>query len=108
MNNLKLTIDFSWIIPFFTSNFFVAVATILSVTAILWVYKMQKNDEKLKAARIILVEIIDSENLLDNLKTNRINIINIRQILPVNSWNKYKHLFAKDFDSRGLKLIDNF
>ncbi|MDO8658729.1 MAG: hypothetical protein Q7K55_08360 [Candidatus Levybacteria bacterium] len=105
---MRLTIDFNWLFPFLNSNFFVALATILSVAAILGVYKRQKVDEKLKAGRIILVEINDCENLLDNLKVDGINLTNIRLILPINSWNEYKHLFAKDFDGRELKLIDNF
>ncbi|PIP33184.1 hypothetical protein COV53_01410 [Candidatus Gottesmanbacteria bacterium CG11_big_fil_rev_8_21_14_0_20_37_11] len=105
---MKFIIDLSWIVPFFNSAFFAGFATILTGLVAYFIFLRQKHDEKLKVARIILVEINDCENLLDNLKVNGINLTNIRQILPVNSWNKYKHLFAKDFDARELKLIDNF
>jgi len=68
----------------------------------------QKENEKVKVAKIIWVEITDAQNLLDNFKKNGINLVNNRQIISVNSWNKHKHLFAHEFDERGLKLIDNF
>lgn len=103
-----ITIEISWLFPFLNSNFFVALITFLSVVSAIVVYKRQKRDEKIEASRIILIEITDLENLLDSIKTNGINLTNIRQIIPSNSWNKYKHLFALDFDERSFKLIDNF
>lgn len=105
---MKIEIDISWIIPFLNSNFFVALVTFLSVVTVIWIYKKQKEDEKVKAAKVIWVEIADAENLLDNFKKNGINLANNRQIISVNSWNKNKHLFAHEFDERGLRLIDNF
>lgn len=105
---MKIVIDISWVIPFLNSNFFVALVTFLSVITVIWIYRKQKEDEKVKAARIIWVEVIDAENLLDNIKNNGINLTNIRQAIPTNSWSKHKHLFAHEFDQRGLKLIDNF
>lgn len=103
-----IQINFEWVIPFFNSNFFVALVTLLSVISIIWVYKNQKNDEKAKAAKIIWIEIGDVENLLDSIKTNGINLLNIRQIISVNSWSQFKHLFAKDLEERELKLVDKF
>lgn len=105
---MKITINLSWIIPFLDSSFFIALVTFLSVVSAIWVYKKQKNDEKIKAARIILIEILDTENLLDIIKTNGINLINIRYVIPTNSWKRCKHLFAIDLDESGLKLVDNF
>jgi hypothetical protein len=105
---MKIEIDLGWVIPFLNSNFFMALVTFLSVISVLWIYKRQKKDEKLKAAKVIWVEITDVENLLDNIKVTGINLTNIRQIISTNSWSRHKHLFAKEFDERGLKLIDNF
>jgi hypothetical protein len=105
---MKIEIDLDWLATFVNSNFFVALATFLSVLVVIWIYKRQKEDEKVKAAKIIWVEIADAENLLDNFKKNGIHLTNNRQIISVNSWNKHKHLFAHEFDERELKLIDNF
>src|SRR5581483_6948437 len=105
---MKVVIDFSWVVPLFNSNFFVALITFLSVLAIIFVYKKQKKDEKEKAARIILSEIADAEDVLTGAKTNGLNLVNVNQIIKNDSWNKYKHLFAKDLTERELKLIDNF
>ena len=106
---MLLKIDLSWVVPFFDSNFFVAIVTFLSVTSAILIYKNQKKDEKIKAARIIIVEIADAESLLDSIKVSGvINLTNIRQVISTNSWAQCKHLFAKDLDERGLKLIDNF
>ncbi len=105
---MKFEVDLSWIILFFNSNFFVALVTFLSVLSAIWVYIKQKTDERTKVARIIWVEIVDAENLLDNIKTSGINLTNIRQVLSNNSWGQHKHLFAKVLDERGLKLVDNF
>lgn len=106
---MKFTIDLSWIIPFFNSAFFAGFATILAGLIAYFIFLRQKHDEKLKAARIILVEITDCESLFDNIKSNGIvNLSNIRRLPFENSWSKYKHLFGKEFDNKELKLIDNF
>lgn len=105
---MKIEIDLSWLIPFLNSPFFTSLVTFLSVIAVIWIYKRQKEDEKIKAAKIIWVEISDAEKLLDIYKKNGINLINNRQLISGSSWYKYKHLFAHEFDVRELNLIDNF
>jgi|GEM_PF-988257 hypothetical protein len=105
---MKIVVDLNWIVPFLYSPLFTSLVTFLSVISVIWVYKKQKTDEKIKAARIIWVEIVDAENLFDSFKLNGINLTNNRQIISTNSWNTYKYIFAQDFDERGLKLIDNF
>lgn len=105
---MKIETYICWIISFLNSNFFVALVTFLSVVAVIWIYKKQGEDEKVKAARIIWIEIVYVENLIDNIKNNSLNLTNIRQVMSTNSWNKYKHLFVNEFDQTSLRLIDNF
>ncbi len=90
------------------SEFFAGFATLVTAFIAYIIWLQQKEEEKVKAAKIILVEIIDCENLFDNIKINGINLTSIRQLPFENSWNKYKHLFAKTFDGRDLRLVDNF
>ena len=105
---MKIILDFSWIIPLLNTPFFSGLATIITGAFALYVYYKQKRDEKIKAARILLIEIYDCENLIESLKTQGVNLVNTRKVISINSWEKYKHLFARDLDTRELKLIDNF
>ncbi len=74
------------------------------------VFKLQKLDEKVNAAVSILFEIRNAEEKLEILREqlNSENSIDLPSVLPVNSWIKYSHLFAKDFDGDELKLMNNF
>src|SRR3989344_3342116 len=102
---MRIVIDLSWVVPFFNSAFFAGFATILTGFIAYLVFLKQKGDEKLKAARIVLVEVIDGENLFSEIKSNGIiNLTNIRRLPFGNSWNKYKYVFAKDLDGNELKL----
>lgn len=105
---MKFVLDLTWLSAFFDSASFTGFATILTAIAAYLIFLQQRRDEKTKAARIILVEISDCEDLLDAIRTNGIDFSNIRQLAISNSWFKYKHLFANDLDARQLKLIDNF
>ena len=73
------------------------------------VFKLQKRDEKVNAAISILFEIRDAEDkakiVSEKLHTD--NTSDLPSILPTNSWRKYSHLFAKDFEDE-LKLINSF
>lgn len=106
---MKLILDFSWIISFFNSQFFTGLATILTGAVAYFIFRKQKFDDRLRVARIIMVEISDCETLFNSIKSDGvINLSNVRRLPFENSWDKYKHLFAKILDSTDLRLVDNF
>lgn len=107
---MKVVIDLNWLIPFFNSNFFVALSTFLTALAAFGVYIWQKRDKKVNAARILLSEIRNAETKLKLVK-KRIsgsNYEDFPSVLPVNSWSQYSHMFATDFDQDELDKINNF
>ncbi len=95
--------------PFF-GGLIAGIATLATGWIAIRVFKLQKRDEKVNAAISILFEIRDAEDkvkiISEKLHTNNTN--DLPSILPTNSWRKYSHLFAKDFDEDELKLVNNF
>ncbi len=74
------------------------------------VFKLQKADEKVNAAISILFEVRNAEEKVDIIqdKLNANSSADLPSVLPRNAWIKYSHLFAKDFDSDELKLMNSF
>lgn len=107
---MKIIIDFSWIIPFFNSPFFTAIATFLTGFAAYIVYSNQKGDEKVNAARIILSEIRNAEEGIESIRQrlDTIGFGDFPSVLPINNWRKYQHLFAMDLDQDEIELINLF
>lgn len=95
---------------FVNSNFLVTSTTAIVGSLALFIYTKQKEDEKTNAALSILFEVRNAEENLEILrgKINSSDTIDLPSVLPVNSWVKYSHLFAKDFDNDELKLMNNF
>lgn len=72
-------------------------------------YIKQKKDYKREAAEIILMEIRNAEKTINQIEEmGPIDSIRNLFILPVNNWNKYNHLFVKDFDRDEWDLINSF
>ena len=97
--------------PDFTnSNFYFASITFVVGSLAFYIYAKQKIDEKVNAAVSILFEIRNAEEKIEIIreKLNSSNKIDLPAVLPVNSWIKYSHLFAKDFDEDELKLLNIF
>jgi hypothetical protein len=76
------------------------------------IYVKKKRDDKTNAAKIILVEISGAEDelktLKQNLADNDSSELGSKMILSSNSWNKYKHLFIKDFTDKQWRSISEF
>jgi hypothetical protein len=76
----------------------------------IWVFKSQKRDEKINAAVSILFEVRNAESKVDiiseKLHSNSTN--DLPHVLPSNNWEKYSHLFARDFDEDEFRLINTF
>jgi hypothetical protein len=76
----------------------------------IWVFKSQKNDEKINAAVSILFEVRSAESMADIIseKLNSGSTNDLPNVLPINSWKKHSHLFAKDFDEDEFKAMNTF
>lgn len=92
---------------FWNSNFAQNLFVLLAGAAALYVYYLNKRAEKRNAARVVLMEIRNAEQLINRLRAER--VIHITgSILPTNSWGKYNHLFADVLDQDELDMISDF
>jgi len=89
---------------------FSALVTLIVGSFAYIVYKLQKKDEKIKAARIVLSEIRNAERVVDDLRANLSShkVGELPSALPSNSWEEYSYIFARDFDQDELELINSF
>jgi hypothetical protein len=105
----KIGMQIIW--SFLNSTFFVALATILTGLTAFILFFRQKGDERKNAAVIILLEIRNAELKAETIREKidgELITGDLPPILPVNSWKRYIHLFAKDFDQDELGLINDF
>lgn len=74
------------------------------------VFWLQKESEKVNAAVAILFEVRNAENKVDLIadKLNSNNTDDLPSVLPINSWKKFSHLFAKDFDEDEFRVMNTF
>jgi hypothetical protein len=95
--------------PFF-GGMIAGLTTLATGLIAIWVFKSQKNDEKINAAVSILFEVRNAESKVNIIsdKLNSNSTHDLPRVLPSNNWEKYSHLFAKDFDEDELKLINTF
>lgn len=91
----------------FSKEAFSGIITLLAGSVAIVVYILHKRDEKMKAARIIIMEIRNAEQQITEIKNNEV-ISDFTSILPLNSWNKYNYLFVKELDRDDLDFINNF
>jgi hypothetical protein len=95
--------------PFF-GGVIAGLTTLATGLIAIWVFKSQKKDEKINAAVSILFEVRNAENNVDIIseKLNSNSAFDLPRVLPSNSWKKYSHLFARDFDEDEFRLINTF
>ena len=107
---MKIIIDLDWVFPFLNSPFFGGLATMLTGYFAVRVYKNQKLDERINAARIITSEIRNAEEGIEAIKQRleTVGFGDFPSVLPLNSWRRYLYLFAKDFDQDEIELINSF
>lgn len=101
------------VIPYHSSfleifaSFSGAIATFLSVLAVIGVYYWQLKKEKRDAARILLMEIRNAEKSITDIKNIK-GVAETTFVMPVNSWFKFQHHFVADLDSDELVLVNDF
>jgi len=87
---------------FFYSNLFVGLVALLVGIAAYRVYYKRKHDEKRDAASILFLEIQGAEDALTKVSVDKpISDIDDPDIflMKTASWDKYRHLFVKDFEN---------
>ena len=76
------------------------------------VYIFQKRDNKRSAATLILGQIDSIEEKIGILKNghqlNNVVVYHSKTIISENTWEKYKHLFAKELSQSEHRMIQNF
>lgn len=86
-----------------------SVVTVLVGLGAFGVYLWQKIDRKKTAARIILIEIENAERQLVAIKASDSDSLPENTLLmPTSSWEKYRHLFGRDFSPREWDTISDF
>lgn len=92
------------------SNFFQTVVTVLVGLIAYAVYERQKSDLKKNAATSILLEVQNAERVISRIKESvRNGRLEIDyKLIQSNNWNKYQHLFSRDFDKDEWDEITDF
>lgn len=97
-------------IEFFNSNGFQTLVTFIVGLAAYIIYKVQKNDEKVNAARSIVLEIQNAEKgigkVRDAVKKEHLDVD--VKILQSESWSSMKRYFVRDFDTDEWDVISDF
>jgi len=91
---------------FVNSNFFLALVTLVVGGIAIYLYLVQKRNEKRDAAKIIIQEIRRAEDIIsDYKKTGGYQFA--KKIIATNSWAKNIHLFVGDLDNDELDKISD-
>lgn len=87
-----------------------AAVTLIVGTFAYGVYRKSKRDEKRRAASVILLEIEEAEQHLVKVSAESPFPETDEQVklMPVASWNQYKHLFTANFDRNETDKISDF
>lgn len=86
-----------------------AVVTLIVGLGAFGVYTWQKRDHKKTSARILLIEIENAERQLAIIKgKDSDSLPENTYLMPTYSWEKYRHLFGRDFSSREWDTISDF
>ncbi|MFI5240792.1 MAG: hypothetical protein ACHQUB_03750 [Candidatus Saccharimonadia bacterium] len=94
------------------SQMIIALVTGLVASVAIWIYKKQKNDFRRDAANVILLEVEGAEQQLQKITefiTSDPNTIPENLLLMPNaSWEKYRHLFIREFDRNEWDKLSDF
>ncbi len=107
---MKFTIDLSWLLPFLSSNFFVAFSIVLSAIYIVYYYKRLESAKRSSIARALISEIRMAERGIEEIAHNIDNYMlgEYREITTLESWKKARRYIATGLDDEELALIADF
>lgn len=89
---------------FATSNFFLAIVTLVVGGFAIYLYLMQKIDSKKSAAKIIVQEIRRAEDIMTRYKEQK-NFSFTKKIIANNSWGSNVHFFIGDLSQDEIDRI---
>ncbi len=108
-------LSFNFFPSFTNSNFFFATITFVVGSLAFYIYTEQKADEKNNAAKILFLEIKESEKELKKLIDYKISnpqasypYENIVKLIQNKAWIKYSHLFIKDLNNDEYQQLDEY
>jgi len=84
-----------------------ALAILLSVYIVWWLYKREQKDKIKNAARILLEEIRQADSALELIKSSSV-VHQLTFIMPNTSWSELKYLFIKKLSDDDLKVITDY
>lgn len=88
---------------------FSALITLGVGSTAFFVYALQKRDEKINAARLVLSEVRNAERkILEISELAKNKSKDFPRVLTTNSWRRYSNLFASDFDQDQITEINQF
>lgn len=107
---IVLTALLYWLYPgIITDGLYTGLMAFFVGLFAIWLYLRKQIDHKKDAASIILLEVQNAERILPQIKDGlRSSILTNKFLLPTYSWDKYKYLFVRDFDSLEWESITSF
>lgn len=95
---------------FLNSSSFSGIATLVTGLLVIVIYYIQKKNDKMQAARVLLTEIRIAEERIGQIREKIDSKIfnDFPPVFPTKSWKSYSHLFISDFDQDELRLINLF
>lgn len=95
---------------FFNSNFFVALSTVFTIGGGIYLYFLQKREQKQQIAILLINDIRNAQDAIQSVRDSLHNALSIPEIivLPENNWKKYSYLFSKDLDPDNLHSVNRF
>ena len=106
---------YKYLNTFANSSFFFASITFIVGSLAFYIYTKQKADEKNSAARILFLEIKESEKELRKLIEYKIHTggadyppENIVKLIQNKAWVKYSHLFIENFNTDEYQQLDEY
>jgi hypothetical protein len=97
------------------SNFVIALVTSVVGSVAIYIYVKQRSDEITNAARIVFLELKESEKELKKLIDHKVRTDgsdfpqeNIIRLLQNRAWSKYSHLFIKNFNNDEYQQLDEY
>lgn len=100
----------TWRCIFLDFNVLQPITTLVTGLFVLFVYMMQKTNEKQKVSRLLLSEIFLAEKTIAELSSQgkQIQIRDFFFLMPNNSWQSYSYMFMKEFSTSEIEFITEF
>lgn len=103
-------IQFNWLTVLLSQT--AAIATVGTVWIALYLYRKAKSDILQDAARVLILEVRESEKIVKNFLEEKLNGREYRdsliKVLPYKGWQKYSHLFVKKMSNDEYDQLNQY